>query len=289
MNEIKIPVSLIGVGTQPPEEDGASLDILQLPDEMQTFSMPEIDLSERLAEGSPALQALRQLQAALWRQAGGGSVQSEPMDISALDDESRGLIDQVLGEGEVSMLFRGNRCSARIQESVLAGVWRIKYFDDDDRLTSDTLEVAAVPRICRRHVFNRAAHRVEMAREGIPEGVLNAPPLLAEINDKVAEYRPGHEPHVINLTLLPQTEADIAFLIERLGEGPLTILSRGYGNCRITSTAVDHVWWVQYFNSQDRNILNTLEIGDVPAVAAAAPEDIGDSAQRLDEIMEVYL
>ncbi|MEJ2592739.1 MAG: hydrogenase expression/formation C-terminal domain-containing protein, partial [Candidatus Thiodiazotropha sp.] len=197
--------------------------------------------------------------------------------------------DQLLGEGEVSMVFRGNRCSARIQESVLAGVWRIRYFDDDERLTSDTLEVAAVPRICRRHVFNHAAHRVEMSREGISEGVLNAPPLLAEINDKVAEYRPGHPPHVINLTLLPQTEEDIAFLIERLGEGPLTMLSRGYGNCRITSTAVDHVWWVQYFNSQDRNILNTLEIGDVPAVAAAAPEDIGDSAQRLDEIMAVYL
>ena len=146
-----------------------------------------------------------------------------------------------------------------------------------------------MPRICRRHVFNRAAHRVEMSREGMSAGVLNAPPLLAEINDKVAEYRPGHPPHVINLTLLPQTEEDIAFLIERLGEGPLTILSRGYGNCRITSTAVDHVWWVQYFNSQDRNILNTLEIGDVPTVAAAAPEDIGDSAQRLDEIMAVYL
>ena len=47
MNDIKIPVSLIGAGTQPPEADGANLDILQLPDGMQTFSMPEITLSEK--------------------------------------------------------------------------------------------------------------------------------------------------------------------------------------------------------------------------------------------------
>lgn len=85
-----------------------------------------------------------------------------------------------------------------------------------------------------------------------------------------------------------QIEEDLAFLIERLGEGPLTILSRGYGNCRISSTAVENVWWVQYFNSQDKNILNTLEIGGVPIVAAAAKEDIQDSAQRLDEIMDAY-
>lgn len=54
MNESKIPVSLIGAGTQPAEEDGASLDILQLPDEMQTFSMPQIE-TERLTEQTEAM------------------------------------------------------------------------------------------------------------------------------------------------------------------------------------------------------------------------------------------
>ena len=68
----------------------------------------------------------------------------------------------------------------------------------------------------------------------------------------------------------------------------LSILSRGYGNCRISSTGTRHVWWVQYFNSQDRTILNSLEITAVPSVACAAPEDITDSAQRLEEIMEFY-
>jgi hydrogenase-1 operon protein HyaF len=49
------------------------------------------------------------------------------------------------------------------------------------------------------------------------------------------------------------------------------------------------VWWVQYFNSQDTLILNTLEVSDVPNVACASPEDIADSRQRLEEIMKVYL
>jgi hydrogenase-1 operon protein HyaF len=186
------------------------------------------------------------------------------------------------------MRFEHESCHAQIQESVLAGVWRVKYFTPGGELSRDTVEVADVPRLCRRHVFSRAAHRVEQLRGEVPSGVLNAPPLLAEINDKVAEYRPGIASHVINLTLLPQTEEDLGYLIERLGEGPLTILSRGYGNCRITSTAIQNVWWVQYFNSQDKNILNTLEIGGVPAAAVAAVEDLQDSADRLGQMMETY-
>lgn len=46
------------------------------------------------------------------------------------------------------------------------------------------------------------------------------------------------------------------------------------------------VWWVQYFNSQDALILNTLEIVDVPEVACAAAEDLEDSAEWLTEVLE---
>jgi hydrogenase-1 operon protein HyaF len=35
-------------------------------------------------------------------------------------------------------------------------------------------------------------------------------------------------------------------------------------------------------------ILNTIEITAVPEVACASPEDIADSAGRLDEILEIY-
>ncbi len=288
MQEISIPPNLIGVGSQPAEEDGAELDILQLPDEMTTFRMPEIADPQRLTQQTAAMEMIERLHQALLRQSGNRQLPCECLDLEGLDGESLELIDQLLGEGEVSMRFESERCYARVQESVLAGVWRIRYFTPEGELSDDTIEIADVPRLCRRHVFTRAAHRAELNREAVPPGVLNAPPLLAEINDRIAAYRPGHPSHVINLTLLPQTEEDLGYLIERLGEGPLTILSRGYGNCRITSTAVENVWWVQYFNSQDKNILNTLEIGGVPSVAAAALEDLQDSAERLGEMLEAY-
>ncbi|MEW8298020.1 MAG: hydrogenase expression/formation C-terminal domain-containing protein [Candidatus Thiodiazotropha sp.] len=288
MKDINIPVSVTGPGSQPGEEDGAALDILQLPDEMSTFNAPEIPDPDQVRNLDRGISALSELDGILRLQAEINDPKPEIVDISHLDEENRNLVDQVLGEGEVSMIFRGAHTSARIQESVMAGIWRIRYFDNQGEPVSDAIEVAQVPRLCRRHVFSHASHRVDTQLDSIPEGVLNAPPLLAEINDKVAEYRPGGESHVINLTLLPQTEQDLSFLIERLGEGSLTILSRGYGNCRISSTAVQNVWWVQYFNSQDKNILNTLEIGGVPEVAAAAHEDIRESAQRLNEIMGAY-
>jgi hydrogenase-1 operon protein HyaF len=107
---------------------------------------------------------------------------------------------------------------------------------------------------------------------------------LAEVAERVA----GHaaEPHIINLSLLPFGPEDAAWLDQCLGRGRVTLLSRGYGNCRITATGVARVWWVQYFNSQDALILNTLEITDVPEVARAAAEDLEDSAERLSEVLE---
>ena len=80
----------------------------------------------------------------------------------------------------------------------------------------------------------------------------------------------------------------MALLGSRLGVGPITILSRGYGNCRIGSTQKNNIWWIKYYNSDDKIILNTIEVIDIPEVAAAAPEDIEDSAERLQDILSVY-
>ena len=119
-------------------------------------------------------------------------------------------------------------------------------------------------------------------------GLQNAPAVLVELADKISAYRPGDPLHTVNLSLLPLTDGDVVEIGQRLGVGPVTILSRGYGNCRIGSTAKRNTWWIKYFNSQDALILNTIEIVDVPEVAQAAPEDIADSIERLDEILELY-
>ncbi|MBI1195253.1 MAG: hydrogenase expression/formation protein [Gammaproteobacteria bacterium] len=188
-----------------------------------------------------------------------------PIDLQSLDEANRELVDQVLGEGDVSVVIDG-MARTLIQESVLAGVWRVRSTDDEGNMLSDHIEVASIPWAVRARSFDKAAAKIASANEALPEGGT----------------------HAINLSLLPQTEQDLAFLHEKLGPGKVVILSRGYGNCRITSTGTDKVWWVQYFNSQDSMILNTLEITAVPEVACAAPEDIADSAQRLNEILDVY-
>lgn len=291
MREITIPVVteapvMAGPGSQPAELDGAELDILQLPSGMDSYQAPLLPEPEEmvgLEQGQKRLaHLLEQLRA--YRP---DAEAPEPIDLADLDSANRQLIDQVLGEGEVSMRCEG-AIRARIQESVLAGVWRVRYVDEQDRVQRDCISIGAVPGGLPELAFAAAAETIDGQIDDLPDGVLNAPSLLAELNDKIAAWRPGSAPHVLNLTLLPQTEQDLAFLADRLGQGLVTILSRGYGNCRITSTATRRVWWVQYFNSQDKNILNTLEVTDVPSVACAAPEDIRDSAERLAEILEIY-
>ena len=91
-----------------------------------------------------------------------------------------------------------------------------------------------------------------------------------------------------SLKLPPLSEEEVEFIDERLGRGAVDILSRAYGKCQIISTKTRNVWWVRYYNSMNTLILNTLEVVAVPEVVCAAPEDLADSATRLDEILAPY-
>jgi hydrogenase-1 operon protein HyaF len=208
-----------------------------------------------------------------------------PIELTQLDTYNRRFIDELPAK-EVSVICSGEQ-NIRIQESVLAE-FRLQL-NVQRQIIHDALEVGIIPQQLSQSAFNGTAGQIDTHWTELPPGVMNAPPLLAELNAKIAGYRPGGEAHTINLSLLPQTEQDLAFLAQRLGGGNVTILSRGYGNCRITATGTAFVWWVQYFNSEDTLILNTLEVSDVPSVACASPEDIADSRERLQEILKVYL
>ena len=273
----------VGPGSQPADFDGSKLEYMVMPSGMMTFSaahVPEADDARAHAAGLAAVESLLVL---LERAAEGG----EPgrVDLSALSAEDLAFVDQLLGEGEVSVLA-GDRAQA--QESVLAGVWRVRHYDAQGARCGDFAEVGEFPRDLANGAFASAAMAPRLP-ESAGHNVFNAPSLLVEIADKCADAGvPGMPPHVINLSLLPHTEDDLAFLDAALGKGELVILSRGYGNCRIQATGTCNTWWVRYYNSQDTLILNSIELSAIPSVALAAPTDIADSAERLAEILEAY-
>ena len=284
MKKLGIPV-VVEPGSQPVDEDGVVLDYMQMPKGVWTYAVPVVPEPEDVDGLDQGIELLVRVAAALtaWRVGDAPVV----IDLDHLDDANRNLIDQVFGDGEVSIIYEG-AVRARVQESVLAGVWRVQYIDGEDNVERDVVEIGGIPSLASHAVFADAATKLDIDTAEIPAGVGNGAAILTELADKLADFVLGEPPHVVNLTLLPCTDEDIEFLTSKLGGGPVVILSRGYGNCRITSTATENVWWVQYFNSQDTLILNTIEISRVPEVACAAQEDIDDSAARLREILEVY-
>ncbi len=273
----------VGPGGQPSEDD-AKLDYMEMPKDMRTYTAPVLPEPDVIKGIDAALRVLREVQAAAASIDVDGA--SRVFDITSLDAADRAFVDQALGEGEVSIV---GGATLQVQESVLAGIWRVRETDDEaGTLKRDLIEVGKFPTNVTVMAEAGTLEGLRPQRGALPRGVINAPALITEIEDKIAAFGPGTEAHVINLTLLPMSEEDLAYLEERLGLGAVTILSRGYGNCRINSTSTRNAWWVRYFNSRDAIVLNTIEITNVPDVACAAEEDLRDSAQRLNEILEVY-
>jgi hydrogenase-1 operon protein HyaF len=280
MKDFPIPVVAVGPGSQLEEED---LQYLPLPAAMMTFALPVLN-----EEADPALMAaacavVEQLRAKMEAT----PLASSPIpviELQEMDTEVVRLLNQTMGEGEVSISVRGSS-AYRIQETVFAGVWRLHEFAADGRLTRDAIMACAIPPI----VTLWAQEDVSLDCD-LPEktpGIMNALSVLTEIVGKARTYKAGNAAHVVNLTLLPMSPEDMECLPQTLGVGAVTILSRGYGNCRITSTRLPNVWWVQYFNSMDTLILNTIEVSEVPEVALASQEDYEDSIERLGEWLQV--
>lgn len=280
MKPFPIPVVPIGPGSQVEEVE---LDYMQMPQGMHTYSAPVLPEPEQIAALADAHRVLRSSLAALETSLSGK--QPEVIALDGLDAANLALINQVLGEGEVSARAEGDNAML-IQESVFAGVWRV-VCKQGEQVMSDGIHVGAIPDglidAARRGASDVAAIDVPSQ---LPPGVMNAPSIIAELNEQIVSWHPGMLAHVINLTLLPLSPQDIEFLDTQLGNGNVLILSRGYGNCRISSTRVPNCWRVVYYNSQDAIILNTIEIIDIPEVACAAREDLADSHERLMEVLQ---
>ena len=283
MKDFPIPVRTIGPGTQVEDE---TLEYLPMPQGMETFRAPVLPEPEEMAVHRRAHQALRDTLAQLEAVCQGGG--NRTVDLLGLPEDDLKLVNQVLGEGEVSAVVRpsGDRkLEIRVQEAVFAGVWRV-VSSVDGEVVADAIELGHVPEDLKQAARSDVEPEVPRWQGALPPNVQNAPTLLSEIEDQWRVWRAGQPAHVVNLTLLPMSVEDIGFLDHHLGTGRVLILSRGYGNCRITNTCRPNTWRVVYYNSQDVVILNTVEVSELPEVALAAKEDLQDSHERLKEVLE---
>jgi hydrogenase-1 operon protein HyaF len=265
-------------------DDG--LDYLAMPKDMGTYRPPQLPEPEEIASQAGAVQSLQQVLDALRQVCDTGPKTTQSVPLAGLLPEELTLINQVLGEGEVSAQVLGQHGApvAHIQESVFAGVWRVIELLDDG-IVRDHIEVGAIPELLRQTAQQDGNAAVTDLPE-LPADIMNVPSVLVELADQRATWQPGQLAQVVNLSLLPLTPNDIAHLDHQLGTGRVLILSRGYGNCRITNCKVSNTWRVVYYNSQDAVILNSVEVCDMPEVACAAPEDLLDSVERLTDVLQ---
>jgi hydrogenase-1 operon protein HyaF len=285
MKSFPIPVvsslDLLGPGTQVEDE---TLDYLPMPKDMNIYRPPVLPEPEELAgldQARSTLQSIVQLLDRAWQE---GVYSRIELGLMALKDFE--LLNRVLGEGEASAIVQSDEAGVetRVQESVFAGVWRLMTYRDGV-LIDDAVEIAPVPVIFAQTARQDIWDVMPTWRGELPPNVQNAPILIQEIADQVKTWQVGQASHVVNLSLLPVSNEDIGFLDHHLGTGRVLMLSRGYGNCRISNTRLPNCWRVVYYNSMDKVILNTVEVVDMPEVAMAAPEDLQDSHERLQEVV----
>jgi len=280
MKDFPIPVRMVGAGSQVEDEE---LQYLEMPRGMTTFEMPRVPEKVDPAAMTAARDLLAGYLAALEGWDPAGAAPGPRLDLIGTPAPVLTIVNQVLGEGEVSVRIGGER-DLRIQESVFTGIWRICEPAPDGTLARDWIEAASVPAVAVESA--QATSAPTLVPVELPPGAMNSPALLREIGTRLHDARPGAAPHVINLTLFPMSPEDHAVMEAALGPGSVAMISRGFGNCHITSTRARNVWRVQYFNNMKTLILNTIEVVHVPEEALAAPEDLEDSRTRLAELVD---
>jgi hydrogenase-1 operon protein HyaF len=246
-----------------------------MPEAMQTFAAPSIYDIAADAGGCRVLAQLKDGIAGCLSGAG-----NKQIDLLQYNPATVKFTRELLGTGEISILADLPGRRVMVDEAVFTGVWHVQV-TGGGQVQQDYLETGAIPGVALE--MARSLGRGALLPQTFPSGLMNAPALLHELFAKSRDFAPNRA-EIINLSLLPLSPEDNAFLVETMGLAGLSILSRGYGDCRISLTRLPHVWWVQYFNSSEQLILNTLEVTGLPQVALAAREDLEDTLERLQAI-----
>jgi hydrogenase-1 operon protein HyaF len=276
MRPVTIPIRSL---MPEPEE---AIDCVAMPREMSTFEMPGLPEPGpgNDIEGARDVLAVFLTHFDAWLAMGGDP---PALDLHGLAPDALRVLNETLGEGEVAAIINADH-EIRIQETVFPGTWRQQHFAAGGGLLHDYLLAAPIPPVVSA-IASESAQPTLRALE-LPAGAMNVPALVHELQDAMDRSGPDTPAHVINLTLLPLSPEDTAHIDQVLDGGSVVILSRGFGNCRISSTAARNVWRVQYFNNMQTLILNTIEVTVMPEVAIAAREDLLETRGRLADLVQ---
>lgn len=276
MRSVHIPIRSL---TPEPAQE---LVVMPMPHEMATFEMPRLAESGSGNDVAGARDVLQTFLAHFddWLERGG---EPAALDLASLAPDSLRVLNETLGEGEVAAIVKAAP-DIRLQETVFAGVWRERHFGATGELLHDYLLAAPIPPAVGRVAAESAAATLRTLE--LPAGAMNLAALLHELQTAMDRCSHDTPAHVINLTLLPMSREDSVYLDLALDGGSVVILSRGFGNCRISSTAARHVWRVQYFNNMQTLLLNTLEVVHIPEAALAARVDLLESRERLADLVQ---
>jgi len=270
-------------GDAPPAESDEQLRLIGMPTGLVRAAR-QSPANEELTAAARAV--MNQVIADLKRRVAAPDTPPTRVSLNALSDDEKATIADILGEGDVWAKVGLDDAYWRVVESVMAGIWRLES-STVDGTQGEWLEIGPVPAPILRAASELPRAEIPVP-EQMPQGAMNAPALLHELQQRSRDYHPGAENHVINFTLLPLTDVDAQVLTAVLGQVPLVIRSGGFGSSRVFATGLRHVWAVQFINGMGNVILDTLEIGNVPISVLAAREDFEDSAERLGEILQAF-
>jgi hydrogenase-1 operon protein HyaF len=275
------PIPVVGLGADSAPQD-ADFDYLRMPG-AEPLRNPIPPENAEPNELQAAAAVVEQLLEAMQRHVPGRD-DTPCFSLKAMEAGALRTLNESLGQGEVSAIVRSNGSAPwLVQETAFAGVWRVRREDARGTVFEDLLEAGRMPRVVSEALEQVPGARLDVRQ--LPAGVMNAPAIVEELRHHAQRHRPGEPAHVVNLSLLPLSPEDHAALDGVLGEGPVAILSRGFGNCRVTATRVRGVWRVRYFNAMNTLILDTIEVVDLPESARADAEDYADSITRLRDLL----
>ncbi len=203
---------LLGPGTQPNDD---SFSMNPLPITCQVNDEPSMAALEQCAHSPQVIALLNELQHQLSeRQPPLGEVLA--VDLLNLNADDRHFINTLLGEGEVSVrIQQADDSESEIQEAIFCGLWRVRR-RRGEKLLEDKLEAGCAPLA----LWQAATQNLLPTDSLLPppiDGLMNGLPLAHELLAHVRN--PDAQPHSINLTQLPISEADRLFSLTSLWAG----------------------------------------------------------------------